>query len=196
LKWTADHVFTTASAYRAFFVGQYSIAGAKTLCKTRAPGKCKFFGWLAIHDRCWTAERRKRHNLQQDDTCVLCCQESETISHLLVGYSFSRQVLYRVLLRANWHAVAPQQPFVDFTDWWQFGRKRFGKVDRRCFDFLVILTFWTIWKKRNRRTFDNVTQSVDEVVNRVFEEAVAWDRAGFRSLTPFLSHCGRVFVPL
>lgn len=72
-KWTADHVFTTASAYRAFFVGQYSIAGAKTLCKTRAPGKCKFFGWLAIHDRCWTAERRKRHNLQQDDTCVLCC---------------------------------------------------------------------------------------------------------------------------
>ena len=91
--------------------------------------------------------------------------------------------------------MAPQQPFIDFTDWWQFGRKRFGKVDRR-FDSLMILTFWTIWKERNRRTFDNVTQSVDEVVNRVFEEAVAWARAGFRSLTPFLSRCGRVFVPL
>jgi len=30
-KWTADHVFTTASAYRAFFLGQTAVAGAKIL---------------------------------------------------------------------------------------------------------------------------------------------------------------------
>jgi len=40
------HNFSTASAYRAFFIGQSSITGAKVLWKTRAPGKCKFFGWL------------------------------------------------------------------------------------------------------------------------------------------------------
>lgn len=74
-KWTADSMFTTASAYRAFFIGQSAVEGAKVLWKTRAPGNCKFLGWLAIHDRCWTAERRKRHNLQQEDTCVLCNQE-------------------------------------------------------------------------------------------------------------------------
>jgi len=50
-KWTADHCFTTASAYRAFFVGQHPIPGAKMLRKTRAPGRCKFFIWLALHDR-------------------------------------------------------------------------------------------------------------------------------------------------
>jgi hypothetical protein len=42
-KGTADHKFTTASAYKVFFIGQYGINGAKALHKTRAPAKCKFF---------------------------------------------------------------------------------------------------------------------------------------------------------
>jgi mannosyltransferase OCH1-like enzyme len=42
-KWTADHCFTTASAYRAFFIGQHPISRAKLLRKTKAPDRCKFF---------------------------------------------------------------------------------------------------------------------------------------------------------
>ena len=143
-----------------------------------------------MHDRCWTDERRKRHNLQQDDSCALCSQEPETISHLLVGCSFSRQVWYRVLLRGRWHSVSPQHPSTIFTDWWLAGRKRFGKAERKCFDTLVILIFWTIWKERNRRTFDHVSRSVNDVVNLVFEEAVSWLQTGIRSLEPFLLSCG------
>ena len=189
-KWTPDQNFSTASAYRAFFLGQSSIAGAKVLWKARAPGKCKFFGWLALHDRCWTAERRMRHNLQQDDHCALCSQEPETISHLLVGCSFSRQVWYRVLLRGRWHSVSPQHPATNFTDWWLTSRKNFDKVERKSFDSLVILIFWIIWKERNRRTFDHTSRSVIEVVNLIFEEALSWLQAGFRSLEPFLLCCG------
>ena len=86
--------------------------------------------------------------------------------------------------------MTPHQPYVDFADWWQAGRKCFNKVDRRCFDSLAILTFWIIWKERNQRTFDHVAHSVEEVVSRAFEEALAWVQAGFSSLTPFLSRCG------
>ena len=91
-KWTSDQCFSTASAYRAFFIGQYEVPGAKCLKKTHSPGKCKFFVWLVPHDRCWTAERRKRHNLQDDDLCALCARESESISHLLLNCSFARQI--------------------------------------------------------------------------------------------------------
>ena len=146
--------------------------------------------WLALHDRCWTADRRKRHNLQQRDTCALCNQEPETISHLLVGCSFSREVWYIILLRGRWHSVSPIHQGAIFSDWWLAARKRFGKVDRKSFDTLVLLAFWIIWKERNRRTFDHVFQSVDNVVNAVFEEANAWLQAGFRSLEAFLSCCG------
>ena len=58
-------------AYSAFFFGQYPVEGAKVLRKTRAPAMCKFFIWLILHDRCWTAARRKRHGLQDDDSCML-----------------------------------------------------------------------------------------------------------------------------
>ena len=71
-KWTNDRIFSTASAYRFLFIGQHLIKGAKILCKTRAPPKCKFFIWLVLHDRCWTAHRRKKRNLQDEDSCILC----------------------------------------------------------------------------------------------------------------------------
>ena len=105
--------------------------------KARAPGKCKFFTWLALHDRCWIAERRKRHNLQDTDTCVLCAQESETIAHLLVGCSFSREVWYRVLLRLRWYVLTPDHRYFDLADWWNASRKKLQKAERKCFDSLV-----------------------------------------------------------
>jgi len=109
--------------------------------------------WLALHDRCWTADRRKRHNLQQRDTCALCNQEPETISHLLVGCSFSREVWYRILLRGRWHSISPIHPGAIFSDWWLAARKRFGKVDRKSFDTLVLLAFWIIWKETEPANF-------------------------------------------
>jgi len=86
--------------------------------------------------------------------------------------------------------VSPQHPATNFTDWWLTSRKNFDKVERKSFDSLVILIFWIIWKKRNRRTFDHTSRSVIEVVNLIFEEALSWLQAGFRSLEPFLLCCG------
>ncbi|KAF8694469.1 hypothetical protein HU200_038213 [Digitaria exilis] len=38
-KWTTDNKYSAASAYRAFFLGQQAIPGAKILSKTSAPAK-------------------------------------------------------------------------------------------------------------------------------------------------------------
>jgi hypothetical protein len=56
-----------------------------------SPLECKVFAWLVSLDRCWTAERRMRHGLSYDDTCALCDQEIDSISHLLVQCSLSLQ---------------------------------------------------------------------------------------------------------
>ena len=45
-KWTPDQKFSTASAYRAFFLGQSSIAGAKVLWKTKRQGNANFLAGL------------------------------------------------------------------------------------------------------------------------------------------------------
>jgi hypothetical protein len=66
-KWTPDGRYSASSTYRAFFAGASEMLGAKELWKTKAPPKVKFFFWLALHRRLWTAERRKRHGLQESD---------------------------------------------------------------------------------------------------------------------------------
>lgn len=67
------------------------LLGAKELWKASAPPKAKPFFWLALHNRLWMADRRKRHGLQEDDKCAFCDQRSETADHLFASCVFSRE---------------------------------------------------------------------------------------------------------
>jgi len=55
---TTDGVYSSSSAYRAFFHGRVQMLGAAELWATAAPPKVKIFFWLALHRRLWTAARR------------------------------------------------------------------------------------------------------------------------------------------
>ena len=57
-KWTGNGEYTASSAYRAFFIGMTLLVGAKDVWRASVPPKVKFFFWLALHGRLWTAERR------------------------------------------------------------------------------------------------------------------------------------------
>lgn len=161
-KWTTDQNFSTASAYKSFFIGKHSIPGAKILAKQRSPGKCKFFGWLVLHDRCWTAARRKRHNLQDNDNCALCCQNSETITHLLISCPFAREIWFGVLRPLAWHSLLPCSSSFSLADWWASARKKLPKPDRRDFDSIILLVSWLLWLERNRRVFDKQSRSTHQ----------------------------------
>lgn len=95
-KWSADGRYSASSTYRAFFLGSTSLLGARELWRTRAPPRVKFFGWLALHRRLWTAERRMRHGLQvasqANNDCSLCGQAAETVEHMLLGCVLVRQL--------------------------------------------------------------------------------------------------------
>jgi len=120
-------------------------------------------------------------------TRVLCAQESETIAHLLVGCSFSREVWYRVLLRLRWYVLTPDHRYFDLADWWNASRKKLQKAERKCFDSLVVLVSWLLWNERNRRIFDKVSTSVADLSTAVREEASSWVLAGFEQLQPVVS---------
>jgi hypothetical protein len=71
--------------------------GAKDVWRTSTPPKVKFFFWLALHGRLWTAEHRMRHGLQQHADCVLCDQHDESTDHLLASCVYTRKVWHRLL---------------------------------------------------------------------------------------------------
>jgi hypothetical protein len=143
------------------------------LWKSRAPTICCFFLWLALQDRCWMAERRARHGLQSDSTCALCSQEVESISHLLLGCVYSREIWYKVLRRFGWLAVVPTRS-TWFALWWTATRRGIAKPRRKAFDSLAILVAWSIWLERNMRLFRRLSLPVSSCIHAILAECESW----------------------
>jgi hypothetical protein len=145
------------------------------LWKSRAPNKCRFFLWLALQDRCWTAMRRMRHGLQSNATCTLCSKDEEFISHLLLGCVYSSEVWYKALRRFRGHSVAPTRT-MNFAQWWTEARKRIGKPLRKAFYSLVILVAWSLWLERKARIFRGAAASPSSCIQAIKLEGDLWCR--------------------
>jgi hypothetical protein len=71
-RWDSSGMYNAASTYKAMFLGQTSILGAREVWKIKAPNKCRFFAWLIVIGRNWTSERQWCHGLPDGDVCALC----------------------------------------------------------------------------------------------------------------------------
>jgi len=154
----------------------------RRLWKSWAPGKCKFFIWLAIINRCWTVDRLTCRGLSHPERCPLCDQEEKTIQHLLTNCVFSRQVWFSILSPMEMDGAVPQQNEHSFVDWWAKCIHRVKKEYKRGVNSLIILTFWLIWKHRNSCVFDGATPSVNEVLRQFRDEYKLWCLAGAKKL--------------
>jgi hypothetical protein len=91
-RWTTDGQYSVSLAYRAFFTGWTTSLGSREMWRANVPPKSKLFFWLALHGLLWTAEHRKRHDLQLDATCALCDQMDDIGDHLLCSCVYAREV--------------------------------------------------------------------------------------------------------
>ena len=57
---SANGEYSAKSAYKAQFFGSYSSDMKTLIWKAWAPPKTKFFAWLALQNRLWTADRLAR----------------------------------------------------------------------------------------------------------------------------------------
>lgn len=93
----ASGQYTSKSAYHAFFNGSVTFEPWRRLWKSWAPAKCKVFLWLAIRNRCWTADRLAKRGLPHLNQCLLCDQDDEDIQHLLMSCVLARQFWFKIL---------------------------------------------------------------------------------------------------
>ena len=138
--------------------------------------------------------RRKRHGLQDDAVCVLCSQEEESISHLLLSCVLAREVWHCILSRLGWQwqALMPGRRYLDLASWWSSACRELPKTDRKCFGSLVILTSWSIWLERNRTTLNHLAKVMSEIISELEDHAVLWDMAGFSLIIPSITALGRL----
>lgn len=159
---TANGVYSAKSAYDAHCIGRIREPALNKVWKLKTEGKVRFYYWLLLQNKTWTADRLLRRGWPHDPICKLCDREPESAVHLLLNCSFARQI---------WADLSVSDPEVSLigssstsvSSWWH--KLNCISPKRRRMECLSVACYmgWHIWKERNRRVFQNSCLTAQEV---------------------------------
>ncbi|CAM0883761.1 unnamed protein product [Alopecurus aequalis] len=185
ITWTlsSSGVYSASSAYHAQFLGSISSGMKSTVWKVWAPPKCKFFAWLIIQNRIWTADRLQRCGWPNCDLCPLCKQTQESAAHLMFQCPFSIRILNMVKtwLGLPWLDVTVWTNFGNVRDWWTHMNMN-DASRRKAAASLTMLVSWELWSERNARVFRGKSTLPSIVLDRIKDETRTWAKAGAKHL--------------
>ena len=111
----------------------------------------------------------------------LCDQEPETIRHLMLACPFARHTWHEILAWLRLPAPTPEHDD-SIMDWWLRAKDSTPPALRKALKSVALLVPWMIWKHRNACVFDHVSPSLNELVDRIKDEARCWAKAGAQGL--------------
>jgi hypothetical protein len=154
-KLTPSGQYTARSAYQAQFVGSTLTNFNNIIWRVWAPPKCKFFSWLAVQNRLWTADRLARRGWPHNSCCVLCYLNEESGFHLFVECCFTKHIWAELSLWASSTEIhhSAWQPVDSVHQWWS-NLVVSAVRDKKGLRTLIILVCWRIWCERNSRIFE------------------------------------------
>lgn len=146
---TSDGQYSAKSAYKLHFHGLTASATATLTWKTKAPPKCRFFCWLLLQNRIWTAARLQLRHWPNEYFCQLCLRNLETASHLFLECPVTKTIWHRVaekihapcLSPANWDSGS------ELNEWCLLMLERSPVATRAGTASFIMLVFWEIWRE-------------------------------------------------
>lgn len=96
-RWTPNGKYTVHSAYDIQFMGATVYFPATEIWRAISEPKCRFFGWLVLHNKVLTADNMIKRNWPCNQTCTLCYCQQETAPHILMKCYYTE---------ATWDLVA------------------------------------------------------------------------------------------
>lgn len=176
---TADGNYSAVSAYNVQFHGRIRQPHLEQVWRIKCEGKVRFFFWLMLQNRNWTAERLHARGLPHYPVCCLCDQEFETAAHLALLCPFAKEVW------AKFETQYPQAARLAFASttvngWWTKARRGRHIEQKKKEISVAIYIFWHIWKERGSRIFEGLSATPDAVASRVNADLqlcnLAWAR--------------------
>jgi len=155
ITWTLESSgeYSASSAYTIQFSGQIDSNFPKLIWRAWATPRCKFFMWLLLQDRIWTAARLQLRGWKNNYFCALRERNLETANHLFIECPFSRKIWCLV---ASWSNCANLRPSGwteqnNLEEWFM----AMTEVGTKAAHSIAILSLWHIWKERNARVFND-----------------------------------------
>jgi hypothetical protein len=160
-KFTLSGLHTAHSAYQAQFCGSTRTNFNNIVWRAWAPLKCKFFSWLVVQNRVWTADMLARRGWPHDPRCVLCDLCTESGLHLFVECYFTRRIWPELSLWTSTTEIhhSSWQPAGSVHQWWS-NLATSTVISMRGLRTLIILVSWTMWRERNLRIFEHKETTV------------------------------------
>jgi hypothetical protein len=135
------------------------------------PLKCRLHAWLAAHYRVPTVDNLQSFGMHiAENRCALCGQDQETINHLFLLCTFTKQVWSYITHRL----CLPEIPSDIRTLWTSWRTISINYSCQESWDTIIIAACWTIWIERNRRVFEGKQSLVTEVTHRTLSLASLW----------------------
>ena len=159
----------------------------KLIWKTWAPPTCKFFTWLAIQNRLWTADRLAARGCPNQQYCPLCMSTNESAIHLFAHCRYSKRIWEAV--RSWTHGKFPSCEGWNNMDsvvqrWLTVGTSTASPC--KAVRSMTLLVTWELWRERNARIFEHQYKSRTVLIAKIKEEARLWCSAGAKRLREIL----------
>jgi hypothetical protein len=188
-RFTADGQYSTRSAYALQLEGTTRCRTATLTWKSKAPPKSRFFLWLLLKNRIWTAARLQQRGWPNDYFCQLCTRNMETSAHLFMECGVTKSIWKRV---ADWIGapnLAPENwlQTESLQDWILHMTDGLQQSSREALKSLIILVIWEIWRERNNRIFRQVRRSIHQILSDIQDAAKTWAYAGNKGLQRLLT---------
>ncbi|KAL6331818.1 hypothetical protein AAG906_020162 [Vitis piasezkii] len=121
-----------------------------------------------------TMDQLKKRGWALANRCFLCCEEEESIDHILI-HCFRARVLWELLFAlfgVCW--VLPSSARDTLIEWRGF---MLGKKHRKVWKAAPLCLFWAVWMERNRIAFDNEDFSVHRLKNSFVCNLWVWTKS-------------------
>ncbi|RVX17120.1 putative ribonuclease H protein [Vitis vinifera] len=156
-KVTSNGIFSVKSLYNDLSSRRAGLFPHGLIWSPSLPSKVSFFAWEASWGNVLTMDQLKKRGWALANRCFLCCEEEESIDHILIHCSRAR-VLWELLFAifgVFW--VLPFSIRDTLIEWRGF---MLGKKRRKVWKAAPLCLFWAVWMERNRIAFDNEDFSV------------------------------------
>ncbi|GFS36279.1 hypothetical protein Acr_00g0045080 [Actinidia rufa] len=129
----------------------------KGIWVSSVPSKVCFFGWATAKGAILTIDNLRKRRLIVTEWCFMCKRNAKTTDHLLIHCVAANELWNLVLSIFGIQWVMPRSVRDLFACWSQ---KSVRGHRRRAWRAALLCLFWSIWRERNLRAFEDIENSL------------------------------------
>ena len=116
-------------------------------------------------NQCLNADNLQKSGWPNDPICPFCRANPETGLHILLCYPFAQQVWSRVFIKSGLTPSNLPASATSLLGWWCSLHHGLDRSARRRWNTTITLVWWTLWKERNARIFNNSHTAADPTLS-------------------------------